>query len=137
MSDGQSVNSQFKQSIQDLEFDSVDSLLYCILISHVDKGKINYQGDLQKQENSKFLRTMKYRGVLQWLFFPCEDHMKCKGASKGCLLCMDSIIGKNFTVDTFWLSTILIANWCCCMCKNSWDSIEQHLLNFSVTGDIL
>ena len=59
------MNSQFKQSIQDLEFDSVDSLLYCILKSHVDKGKINYQGDLQKQENSKFLHTMKYRGVLR------------------------------------------------------------------------
>lgn len=61
--------------------------------------------------------------------------MKCKGTSKGCLLCMDSIIGKNFTVDTFWKSTILIANWCC-MCKNSGESIEQHLLNFSVPREI-
>ena len=54
------MDSQFNQSIQDLECDSVDSLLYCILISHVDKEKINYQGDLQKQENLKFIHTMKY-----------------------------------------------------------------------------
>lgn len=54
------MNSQFNQSIQDLEFDSVDSLHYCIPISHVDKGRIKYQGDLQKQENLKFIHTTKY-----------------------------------------------------------------------------
>lgn len=81
------------------------SLIYCILISHVDKGRIKYLRDLQKQESSKFVLTLTYWGVLQGLIFLGRTIWSVKVPRKVAFFAWIATSAKILQWIIFWLLT--------------------------------